>query len=103
VEAHKHAAVRQVALRDVLLDVLGEDFVDKGLIPNTASTSLSSELLQYDWIEPDRDQVAWFVSHWRTADATHRFQLLWRRIRDLREINLPRSTRRARCGSRGAR
>jgi len=91
------------ALRHVLLDVLREDFVDQCLVPNAASTSFLSKLIEDCRIDSDGDQASWFVAHRRTTDSTHDVELFSRRLGEVREINRSRGTPPARDGSPGAR
>ena len=70
------AAAWRSALRHVLLDVLSEDFVDQRLVPNAASTSFLSKLIEDHGIDSDGDQASWFVTHRRTTDATHGVELV---------------------------
>jgi hypothetical protein len=65
-------------LRDILADVPSQDFVDKGLIPDAASTCFLPELIEHSRIDSNRDQLARFIAKRRATDAAHRFQLLYR-------------------------
>ena len=65
-------------LRDILADVPSQDFVDKGLIPDAASTCFLAELIEHARIDANRDQLARFIAKGRATDAPHRFQLLRR-------------------------
>jgi hypothetical protein len=63
-------------LRDVLADVPSQDFVDKGLISDAASTCFLAELIEHSRIDANGDQLARLIAERRPADAAHALQLL---------------------------
>ena len=63
-------------LRDILADVPSQDFVDKGLISDAASTCFLAELIEHSRIDANRDQLARLIAERRPADAAHGLQLL---------------------------
>jgi len=63
-------------LRDVLTHVPSQDFVDEGLIPDSASTCFLAELIEHTRIDANRDQAARLITERRPTDALHGLQLL---------------------------
>src|SRR5918996_3608251 len=80
--------VGQDPLRDVFADVLGQHFVDERLVAHASAARFLAELIEHAGVDTNRDQLAWFVTERRSADAPHRLQLLGRRLGDFREVNL---------------
>ena len=65
-------------LRNVLTGVPSQDFIDKGLISDSAPTCFLAELIEHSWIDANRDQLARFITKRRATDPPHGFQLLSR-------------------------
>jgi hypothetical protein len=70
------AATGAQLLRDILMSVPSEDFVNKGLISDAAPACFFAELFEDSGIDSDRDQLARLITERRPADAPHRLQLL---------------------------
>ena len=75
--ARSHASAPSVGsiLRDIPTGVPSQDFINKGLIPDAASTCFLAELIEHARIDSNRDQLARFVAERRATDAPHRLQL----------------------------
>ena len=52
-------------LRDILADVPSQDFVDKSLISDAASTCFLAELIEHSRIDSNRDQLTRFIAETR--------------------------------------
>jgi hypothetical protein len=65
-------------LRDILMSVSSEDFVNKRLVSDAAPACFLAELFEDSGIDSDRDQLARLIAEGRPADAPHRLQLLRR-------------------------
>ena len=98
-----HARAISPYSRDVLLHVLGQDFVDQRLVPDFPPAGFLSKSLEHARIDTNGDQLTRLATEWRAADSPHRFELRWRRIRNVREVNSLRGTRHVRADSRAAR
>ena len=64
-------------LRDILMGVSSENFINKDLIPDAAPACFLAELIEHSRIDSDRDQLARLIAKGRATDAPHGLQLLW--------------------------
>jgi hypothetical protein len=92
-----------LCLSHVLSHVPGQDLVNESLISDTAAARFFAELLEHSRIDANRDQSARFAAERRPPHSAHGLQLLGRRVRDVREVNLSAYTPRVRGGSPAAR
>jgi len=53
--------------------VPSQDFVDKSLISDAASTCFLAELIEHSCIDSNRDQLSRFIAEGRATDTPHRF------------------------------
>jgi hypothetical protein len=65
-------------LGDILPDVLCQYLIDEGLIPDPALTGFLPKLLEHVRIDTNRNELTRFVTQGRSANSTHRPQLLGR-------------------------
>jgi hypothetical protein len=86
----------------VLFGVPGQHFVDEGLIAHTPALRFLPERSKHSRVQTNGNELAGRDADGRPADALHRFQLLRRRIGDVREINAARGTPRSRRLARRA-
>ena len=63
-------------LRDILADVPSQDFVDKGLISDAASTCFLAELIEHSRIDVKWRSTGEAHRRAEAADAAHGLQLL---------------------------
>ena len=85
-------------LRDAVANVFREHFVDRRLVPDVSPARFLTEQREHAWIQSDRDQSARFVPDRRPSHSTQRLQLVARRLRSIRVVNLSRRTPRVRAG-----
>src|SRR5688500_17994175 len=90
-------------LRHVFAEVLREDLVDQRLVAYAPATRLLAELIEYARVDANRDQLTRFVTERRATHASHRSELLGRRVRNVRVVNPSRRTPRVRGDSHAAR
>src|SRR5262245_21145601 len=93
----------QVRLGDTLSDVLCQYLIDESLVADPSSSGFLPKLLEHIRIDTNRNELTRLVTQWRSANPTHRPQLLGRRVRNIREVNLSADTPRARAESLAAR
>ena len=67
--------------------VLGQHLVDEGLVAHATALRLFPERGEHSRVQTNGNELTCPIPHRRPAHSLHRFQLLGRRIRDLREIN----------------
>ena len=73
------------------------------VVADTPATRLLPERLEHARIDANSNQLTGFSPHRRPAHAAHGPQLLRRRVRNFREVNLSRRTPHVRAGSPAAR
>ena len=93
---------RYRCLRDVFPNVRREHLVDQGLVTDLPAPCFLAELLEHFRINANSDQLTRLTSEGRPPHPPHGLQLLWRRVWDIREVNLSARTPHARGGSLAA-
>jgi hypothetical protein len=76
--SHASAPSDESLLRDILTGVPSQDFINKGLISDAASTCFLAELIEHSHVDSNGDQLARFIAKGRATDAPHRLHLLRR-------------------------
>jgi len=69
-----------------------QDFVDERLIPDTPTPCFLAELLEDPCIDANGNQLAGLSTEGRATHTPHGRQLPYRRIWNIREVNLSPST-----------
>jgi hypothetical protein len=76
-----------------MTDVVREHAIDERLVPDTPALGFLTEAREDGGVQSNRNQLARVITERRAADAPHRAKLSVRRLRHIREINLPRRLR----------
>jgi hypothetical protein len=81
---HQHVLSK---LGDIFANVLGEDFVNQGLVAHVSAARFLAELIEHARIDTDGDQLTRFVTERGSTDTSHRLELHRRRLGDVRKVN----------------